>query len=230
MGRPTSRLFRDIRVRPIYTDRFGSGRVEGRGHGFLPVHPEVQDAITKGWLKITLVIATIVILRYEGCQPRFERPRVRYPPDHKAKAKKAILEAGAKALRKNGFHGIGVDGLAAAAGVTSGAFYSNFSNKEELLKDVIETYLGNKFIDADASSLAERRTRLKDYLKMYISCQHRDDPAAGCVMPTLSADVSRSDCSVREAYRRSMKELIQRCPKLWQACQRTGKRKRGPWW
>ncbi len=48
---------------------------------------------------------------------------MRYPPDQKAKAKEAILQAGAEALRTNGFNGIGVDGLAAAAGVTSGAFY-----------------------------------------------------------------------------------------------------------
>jgi TetR/AcrR family transcriptional regulator, transcriptional repressor for nem operon len=139
---------------------------------------------------------------------------VRYPPDQKAKAKRAILEAGAKALRKKGFNGIGVDGLAAAAGVTSGAFYSNFSDKEELLKDVIETYLGHPFIDADPDTPAARRARLKDFLKMYISRQHRDDPAAGCVMPTLSADVSRSSASVREAYRRGMKELIRKMSKV----------------
>ena len=139
---------------------------------------------------------------------------MRYPPDQKTKAKQTILEAGAKALRKNGFHGIGVDGLAAAAGVTSGAFYSNFSNKEELLKDVIETYLGNPFIDADGGSLAERRARLKDYLKMYISCEHRDNPAAGCVMPTLSADVSRSNASVREVYQRTMKELVRKIAQI----------------
>jgi TetR/AcrR family transcriptional regulator, transcriptional repressor for nem operon len=45
---------------------------------------------------------------------------------------------------------------------------------------------------------------------MYISCEHRDDPAAGCVMPALSADVSRSSSSVREAYQRNMKELIRK--------------------
>jgi TetR/AcrR family transcriptional regulator, transcriptional repressor for nem operon len=139
---------------------------------------------------------------------------VRYPPDQKAKAKQAILEAGAKALRKNGFRGIGVDGLAAAAGVTSGAFYSNFPDKEELLKDVIETCLGNPFIDADSGSPAERRARLKKYLKMYISRQHRENPAEGCVMPTLSADVSRSSAAVRDAYRRSMKELIRKMSKV----------------
>ncbi len=133
---------------------------------------------------------------------------MRYPPDKKAKAKEAILQAGAKTLRTRGFNGIGVDGLAASAGVTSGAFYSNFSSKEELLKEVIDACLGNPFIDADDGSIVERRERLKDYLRMYISGHHRDDPASGCVMPTLSADVSRSNPSVRDAYQRRMRELI----------------------
>lgn len=139
---------------------------------------------------------------------------MRYPPDQKAKAKQAILEAGVKALRENGFDGIGVDGLAAAAGVTSGAFYSNFSSKEALLRDVIAAYVGNPFIVADASSPAEQRARLKDYLRMYMSRQHRDNPAVGCVMPTLSADVSRSKASVRQAYQLSMKELIRKMAQL----------------
>jgi TetR/AcrR family transcriptional repressor of nem operon len=133
---------------------------------------------------------------------------MRYPPDHKTKAKEAILQAGARTLRTTGFNGVGVDGLAAAAGVTSGAFYSNFANKEELLKEVIEAFLGNPFIDATNGSLEERQERLRTYLRMYISGAHRSDPANGCVMPTLSADVSRSSASVRKAYQRKMTDLI----------------------
>ena len=133
---------------------------------------------------------------------------MRYPPDHKTKAKEAILQAGARTLRTTGFNGVGVDGLAAAAGVTSGAFYSNFANKEELLKEVIEAFLGNPFIDAANGSLEERQERLRTYLGMYISGAHRADPANGCVMPTLSADVSRSSASVRKAYQRRMTDLI----------------------
>jgi TetR/AcrR family transcriptional regulator, transcriptional repressor for nem operon len=135
---------------------------------------------------------------------------MRYPPDQKAKAKEAILRAGARSLRTNGFNGIGVDGLAASAGVTSGAFYSNFSNKEALLQEVIETCLGEPFIDSESGSLAERQQRLKEWLAMYISADHRADPASGCVMPTLSADVARSNPKIRAAYRRKMVELIHR--------------------
>jgi AcrR family transcriptional regulator len=133
---------------------------------------------------------------------------MRYPPDQKAKAKQAILQAGARALRTHGFNGIGVDGLAASAGVTSGAFYSNFSNKEALLEEVIETCLGEPFIDSESGSLAERQDRLKEWLATYISVDHRADPASGCVMPTLSADVARSNPQIRDAYQRKMLALV----------------------
>jgi TetR/AcrR family transcriptional repressor of nem operon len=133
---------------------------------------------------------------------------MRYRKDQKAKAKQAILQAGARALRSNGFNGIGVDSLAASAGVTSGAFYSNFSNKEALLQEVIEACLGEPFIDANSGSLAERQQRLKQFLAMYISTAHRIDPASGCVMPTLSADVARSNPKIRATYQRRMLALV----------------------
>ena len=135
---------------------------------------------------------------------------MRYPSDQKAKAREAILHAGARALRTNGFNGIGVDGLAASAGVTSGAFYSNFSNKEALLEQVIETCLGEPFIDSESGSLAERQHRLKEWLAMYISADHRADPASGCVMPTLSADVARSNPQTRAVYKRRMSALVRK--------------------
>jgi TetR/AcrR family transcriptional repressor of nem operon len=139
---------------------------------------------------------------------------MRYPPDQKTKAREVILRAGAQALRTNGYNGIGVDGLAAAAGVTSGAFYSNFPNKEALLESVIEACLGEPFIDPDTGTPAERRELLRQWLANYISSYHRENPALGCVIPTLSADVARAGPPIREAYRRKMVELIQKIAKV----------------
>ena len=139
---------------------------------------------------------------------------MRYKSNQKAKAREAILQAGARTLRTNGFNGIGVDGIAASAGVTSGAFYSNFSNKEALLQQVIETCLGEPFIDPDSGCLAERQVRLKEWLAMYISPEHRRDPASGCVMPTLSADVARANPTIRATYRRRMLALVRRMSKV----------------
>jgi AcrR family transcriptional regulator len=141
---------------------------------------------------------------------------MRYPSDQKAKARQAILQAGAKALRTNGFNGIGVDGLAASAGVTSGAFYSNFPNKAALLEEIIASRLGDPFIDTESGSLAERQDRLREFLAMYISAAHRADPADGCVMPTLSADVARASPQIRDAYQHNMLELVRKMSNVFE--------------
>lgn len=135
---------------------------------------------------------------------------MRYKPDQKAKTKAAVLQAGARVLRKHGFHGIGMDGLADAAGVTSGALYSNFSNKEAILKAVIQECLGEPFVSTEAGTSEERGEKLKEWLTAYISDYHRRNPEAGCVMPTLSADVARASKSVRQTYDARMEVLLQK--------------------
>lgn len=150
---------------------------------------------------------------------------MRYPSDQKAKAKAAIIEAGARVLKQKGFNGVGVDALAASAGATSGAFYSNFAGKEDLLKEVIELYLGNPFIDPHVESIPEQRQELKSYLQFYVSGGHRDDPASGCVMPTLTADVARSHDSVRQVYEDRIKLLVSKMAPILSGSQEERERK-----
>lgn len=140
---------------------------------------------------------------------------MRYPADQKARARDALLRAGARELKTLGFNGVGVDGLAAAAGMTSGAFYSNFTNKEALLEAVIDAGLGEPFLaDTDSSTRAEGRARLISFLTDYLSADHSMDAAEGCVMPTLSADVSRAEPQVKDAYQRKMTALVDRIAEL----------------
>jgi AcrR family transcriptional regulator len=140
---------------------------------------------------------------------------VRYPPDQKERARKALLQAAARTLKTSGFNGIGVDGMAAAAGVTSGAFYSNFPNKTAMLEAVINAGLGEPFLsDTDSMTPAEGRARLIAFLQEYISTDHSLDPAEGCVMPALSADVARAQPAVKDAYQRKMIALIDRISEL----------------
>ena len=136
---------------------------------------------------------------------------MRYPADQKTRARDALLRAGTRSLKTSGFNGVGVDGLAAAAGVTSGAFYSNFANKEAMLEAVIDAGLGEPFLsDTDSATRAEARARLIGFVKEYISTDHSLDAAEGCVMPALSADVSRAEPPVKDAYQRKMTALIDR--------------------
>ena len=133
---------------------------------------------------------------------------MRYPPERRAGTRDAVLKAAACELRERGFYGVGVDRLSAAAGVTSGAFYSHFSSKEDVLKSVIDANLGRPFIAPEDGDLATRRERLAAYLRGYISLGHRDAPGQGCVIPALSADVARSGLAVRQIYQERMAEFI----------------------
>jgi len=104
-----------------------------------------------------------------------------------------------------------VDGLAASAGVTSGAFYSNFPNKEAILEAVIDAFVGEPFLsDSDSVTVTEGRSLLQNFVEDYLSIDHSVDPADGCVMPALSADVSRAHPIVQEAYERKISTLAQR--------------------
>lgn len=140
---------------------------------------------------------------------------MRYPADQKARARDALLRAGARTLKTRGFNGVGVDGLAAAAGMTSGAFYSNFPNKEALLEAVIDAGLGEPLLtDTNSTTRAQGRARLISFVNDYLSADHSIDPAEGCVMPTLSADVSRAEPPVKDAYQRKMTALVDRIAEL----------------
>ncbi|WP_405910076.1 MULTISPECIES: TetR/AcrR family transcriptional regulator [unclassified Streptomyces] len=133
---------------------------------------------------------------------------MRYSKEHKAQAKAAIVRAAGRTLKESGFHGVGVDGLAASAQVTSGALYSNFANKEAVLEEVVATQLGVEFADLADLEPSERRCVLGEKLRLYLSDLHREDAGHGCVMPSLSADVARAGDSVRAAYRRRMVDVI----------------------
>ena len=140
---------------------------------------------------------------------------MRYPADQKARARDTLLRAGTRALKASGFNGVGVDALAAAAGVTSGAFYSNFPNKTAMLEAVIDAGLGEPFLtETDSMTPADGRARLTALLQEYVSIDHSLDPAEGCVMPALSADVSRAEPPVQDAYQRKMTALVNRIADL----------------
>jgi AcrR family transcriptional regulator len=140
---------------------------------------------------------------------------MRYPRDQKAKARAALLRAGTRSMKVAGFNGIGVDGLAAAADVTSGAFYSNFTNKEAMLEAIVEAAVGEPFLsDTESGGKADRLQQLKCFIADYLSAYHVENPGDGCVMPTLSADVARAGAPTREAYERKIAALAGRVAEL----------------
>ena len=58
--------------------------------------------------------------------------------ESQARTRAALLQAGVEVFVERGFTGSSVEAIAARAGFTRGAFYSNFASKEELFAELLQ--------------------------------------------------------------------------------------------
>jgi AcrR family transcriptional regulator len=126
---------------------------------------------------------------------------MRYPAEHKDRMRSKIVGASAAVAKRGGFSASGIDALAEAAGVTSGAVYKHFDGKDGLLRAIIESELAateRRFANADP----------KRAVDAYLSLAHVEHPEAGCLLPALAAEVARASPETREVYERAMDQLM----------------------
>ena len=125
---------------------------------------------------------------------------MRYSSEHKEKTRQQILEAAGRELRLRGFDGIGIDGLAAAAQLTSGAFYGHFRSKRAVIAEVVRIGLERLRSGILRSQAKFPSGWLQAFAAFYLGEAHRQNIAGGCAIPSLSGDVVRADPATRAAY------------------------------
>lgn len=100
----------------------------------------------------------------------------RRPP--RDEVRRAVLDAAARVFARQGIDGASLDDVAAAAGFTKGAVYSNFGSKEglvaALVDDRVSAYLdlGLAAVDDPGATLPERARALGDRLTAATDEQH----------------------------------------------------------
>ena len=122
---------------------------------------------------------------------------MRYSAGHKLETREKLLNSSALSAKRAGFSTVGVDGLMKAIGLSGAAFYSHFSSKNELFTAIVERELGQS-LERLGGRGEEDRERLERCLKQYLSMAHVEQPESGCALPTLGAEIARSDVQVRE--------------------------------
>jgi AcrR family transcriptional regulator len=129
---------------------------------------------------------------------------MRYSSTHKEETKKRILDAASRGFRKQGYGGLGVDGIAKEAGVTSGAFYGHFSSKEEAFKAAVIHGMAQYSVAVERFQTDYGKEWMRHFLDYYLSSTHRHNLEGGCAAAGLSAEVMRADCEVRLAYQNEL--------------------------
>lgn len=133
---------------------------------------------------------------------------MRYNAEHTEQTRRRILDAAGRVFRESGIAGVGVDGLAKAAGVTSGAFYKHFPSKAEAFRATVVQ--GMERLRQGVEHFREQEgSWITAFSRYYLSREHRRDVAGGCALPSLSAEVGRTGPQTRTDYQVELLEVAE---------------------
>lgn len=133
---------------------------------------------------------------------------MRYKPGHKEEMRAKMVTAASHSFREHGFAGVGVDGLAKAAGVTSGAFYTHFGSKDAAFNAALRSGLDEVIAAVPMFQRDHGTGWIQAFTDYYLGKAHRDDLACGCAMTTLSPEVTRSNPDMHAVYESGMTRIV----------------------
>ncbi|MBY0577678.1 MAG: TetR/AcrR family transcriptional regulator [Burkholderiales bacterium] len=133
---------------------------------------------------------------------------MRYKPGHREESRERILSAVGRGFRKHGYEGIGVDGLAKEAGVTSGAFYGHFPSKEAAFREVVVHGLEELHEGVERLQKEYGSRWVGAFIDFYLDTKRTCDLGEACALQALTSEVVRSSASVRANYRDEFSKVL----------------------
>lgn len=123
-----------------------------------------------------------------------------------------ILEAAARAVRHDGFAGVGVADVMREAGLTHGGFYAHFESRDAMLAKALE-HAGRKSAEKLSRHIAARREEgaspFRALVERYLSEAHLASPESGCPVAALGSEMVRQSDELRQASRGRVRGLME---------------------
>jgi len=121
-----------------------------------------------------------------------------------------IVETAARAIRRGGFHGVGVADIMKEAGLTHGGFYAHFPSRNALLAEALE-HAGKATSEAVARRAASRKDNTSAFRSLvdgYLSEAHLQSCETGCPVAALASEMPRQAPEVREVAAQRVRSLL----------------------
>ena len=112
-----------------------------------------------------------------------------------------IVETASTLFRERGYDGVGVVDLMAAAGFTHGGFYKHFGSKADLMGEAAACGFAQTMEKGSGLELAE-------FIKRYVSRDHRDQPGDGCTIAALCGDTARQSEDIKATFAGGIESLL----------------------
>lgn len=135
---------------------------------------------------------------------------MRITKEKAAQNRARMVEAAARMFRQEGLEGVGIDAVAAEAGLTHGAIYSHFKSKDELAAAAVAHALAASMTEWSALTEGmDAPSAFETLLKAYVSRQHRDEPGAGCSIALLGSEAQRASAPLQQVFKQGAEKMIE---------------------
>lgn len=132
---------------------------------------------------------------------------MRYEKGHRERTHKHIVNVASRRFRADGIAAAGLAGVMKEAGLTNGAFYSQFKSKSELVRETLIAALDERR-DQVLEAFSDGAS-VEEVISDYLSSKHRDTPSNGCPTSALVSEISRQPRKIRATYTERLIEYVQ---------------------
>jgi TetR/AcrR family transcriptional repressor of nem operon len=108
-------------------------------------------------------------------------------------------------FREHGAESNGIGSVMKEIGLTKGGFYRHFKNRDQLYVEAVDrafSDMSDRMLGAARG--AAKGDELEAMIRLYLSMEHLNSPAVGCVISTLGSDIARQPVAIRRQINRSM--------------------------
>jgi AcrR family transcriptional regulator len=127
--------------------------------------------------------------------------------EQKAQTRQRIVEAAARGFRKSGFDGLGVDGLARQAGVTSGSFYVHFDSKAVAFREAVDLGMRELADGVRHYQSTHGKAWWPEFVMFYLGPKRTCDLSESCTLQSLSPELARADDTSRQAFEAGLRDV-----------------------
>lgn len=110
-----------------------------------------------------------------------------------------VIDVASRLFREHGFDGIGLKDLMKGAGLTQGAFYKQFTSKDDLAA-LASARAMESATKRWSEAAANSSDPLEAVMDFYLSTEHRGEKAEGCPLVALGSDAARQSAEVKQPF------------------------------
>jgi TetR/AcrR family transcriptional regulator, transcriptional repressor for nem operon len=126
-----------------------------------------------------------------------------------AENRQTVINVASRLFRERGFDGIGLKDLMKGAGLTQGAFYKQFTSKDDLAAQASKRALESASRRWSAAADADPQNPLGAVIAFYLSMEHCAERMDGCPVVALGSDAARQGADVKASFEAGIRKYLE---------------------